>query len=287
MLTSNLVYLRKSKDLTQAQIAEFIGITGNTRWSDYERGKSTPPIEILVKISEKFKISIDDLIKIDISKATFFENEFIEEIKSERNLISNRIGNLIDKAKQSVNFSGNSDQLALLDSNMVQIPITDISVAAGTGVFNSDYMENVAHFSFPNHLLKRGATYLSVRIRGASMAPTLQDGGYMAIRLIERTEWANIADERVFVVCDTEGKSYLKRIKNRFKKGFIVLMSDSPDKASYPNFNLQADEIQSIWEAEFYISAKMPNIHSQYYSRLAQLEDKVDDLLKLLPKIEQ
>ncbi len=279
MIDKNLTYLRKSLGLKQSEMLDNIGIR-SSKWSDYERGKATPPIELLVKISDFFRVELRSLVTTDLEEGNLNkikENEFLPK---KGNLIGNLKGNLIDNEKQSV-------QVLQQVEDMVQIPITDISVAAGTGVFNSDYMENVAHFSFPNHLLKRGATYLSVRIRGASMAPTLQDGGYMAIRLIERTEWANIADERVFVVCDTEGKSYLKRIKNRFKKGFIVLMSDSPDKASYPNFNLQADEIQSIWEAEFYISAKMPNIHSQYYSRLAQLEDKVDDLLKLLPKIEQ
>jgi transcriptional regulator with XRE-family HTH domain len=278
-LPNNLKFLRKKTGKSQADIALQVKKRG-TAISSWENGLSEPSINDLLIIADYLGVNAGELIGVDIQNSTHWQNE--NPIKSDKKLdLTHDLKlDLIHQKKQSVNILEKVE-------DMVQIPITDISVAAGTGVFNSDYMENVAHFSFPNHLLKRGATYLSVRIRGASMAPTLQDGGYMAIRLIERTEWANIADERVFVVCDTEGKSYLKRIKNRFKKGFIVLMSDSPDKASYPNFNLQADEIQSIWEAEFYISAKMPNIHSQYYSRLAQLEDKVDDLLKLLPKIEQ
>ena len=75
------------------------------------------------------------------------------------------------------------------------------------------------------------------------MSPTLQDGGYAIIRFLDRSEWAKMPDERIFVVSDMEGKSYLKRVKNRFKKGFIVLKSDNPDQASYPNFNLTAEEI--------------------------------------------
>ena len=110
------------------------------------------------------------------------------------------------------------------------------------------------------------------------MAPTFQDGDYAVIRLIDRSEWAEMADKRVFVVCDTEGKGYLKRVKNRFKQDFIVLMSDSPEKASYPNFNLQTNEIHHIWEAVARVSFKMPNIHDAYYSKLEQLEDRVEVL---------
>ena len=117
------------------------------------------------------------------------------------------------------------------------------------------------------------------------MAPTLQDGGYVVVRLLDKGDWAKMPDECVFVVVDSEGKSYLKRVKNRFKKGFIVLRSDSPDRASYPSFNLEAKEIMSIWYAEWYFSAKMPNIHDQFYSRLQQMEDDMDVMKQKLLKI--
>lgn len=50
-------------------------------------------------------------------------------------------------------------------------------------------------------------------------------------------------------------------------------MSDNPDPMGYPNFNLTADEINTIWHAEWYISAKMPNIHTTYYKKVDELED--------------
>jgi phage repressor protein C with HTH and peptisase S24 domain len=130
--------------------------------------------------------------------------------------------------------------------------------------------------------LKKNATYLTVRIKGDSMAPTLQDSGYAIIRLLDKSEWAKMPDERIYAIGDVDGKVYLKRVKNRFKQDFIVLMSDNPDKASNPNFNLMTAEINTIWYMEWYFSAKLPNIHDQYYSRLKIIEDKVDDLVKKL-----
>lgn len=85
-------------------------------------------------------------------------------------------------------------------------------------------------------------------------------------------------EEQVYVVTDRDGKAYVKRVKNRLDKGFIVCMSDNPDKAYYHNFNLQTDEIHTIWHAEWYISAKMPNIHQTYYTKVSQLEDDMAEM---------
>ena len=113
------------------------------------------------------------------------------------------------------------------------------------------------------------------------MAPTIQDGGYVIIKQLDHSEWLNMPTDRIYVVVDKEGQTFLKRVKNRLsgtRGGFIVHSSDSPDKVSHPNFNLRHDEIAFIWYVEWYFTAKMPNIHDQYYDRLSRLEDTVDEL---------
>ena len=120
--------------------------------------------------------------------------------------------------------------------------------------------------------------HLCVRTRGQSMAPTIQDGSYCIIKLLEKSAWLSAPDEHIYVVTDTSGASYIKRLKNRLGKGFIVCMSDSPEKSTYPNFNLQIDEIVNLWHVEWYIAARLPNIHNQYYSRLQELEDQIAEI---------
>lgn len=160
------------------------------------------------------------------------------------------------------------------DSELMNVPVVDISVAAGTGCYNSDYMEEIDYIRFPRSMVKGNHAYLCVRIKGESMVPTLQDGGYLVIRLLDRAEWQNVRDGHVYVVSDTEGRAFVKRLKNRFNQhGFIVCMSDNPDPMGYPNFNLMADEINTIWHADWYISAKMPNIHLTYYKKVGEMED--------------
>lgn len=171
------------------------------------------------------------------------------------------------------------------DNNMI-IPITDIKAAAGSGYINTDVLKISDFVQLPVTLLKKGK-HMCVRIKGSSMSPTLQDGGFVVIRLLEKSEWLNLISHRVYVVSDLDGMTYLKRVRNRFTNGFIVLTSDNPDKATYPNFNLQQNEIVSIWYVEWYLSAKLPNIHDQFYSRLERLENSIEDINRKFDEIDR
>ena len=162
--------------------------------------------------------------------------------------------------------------------DIVSIPIVEISVAAGDGYYNGDTLDVINSIQLPQSMVKRGSQYFCVRVKGESMAPTLLDSSFLVIRLLDRSEWEYMPEEQVYVVTDRDGKAYVKRVKNRLDKGFIVCMSDNPDKVYYPNFNLQADEIHTIWHAEWYISAKMPNIHQTYYTKVSQLEDDMAEM---------
>jgi transcriptional regulator with XRE-family HTH domain len=239
---------RKEKGLTQKELADIIGVK-HTALSNWETNIAKPDIDTIIKLSNYFGISIDNLV-LGVESNKIIAQNIIQEQQADYNLAPD---------------------------NKSYIPITDINAAAGSGWFNGDNITTIDKICLPNNLL-RGGTYLAVRIKGDSMSPTLQDGGFLIIRLLDRTEWAHMPNEHVYVVSDREGKTFAKRLKNRYQKGFYVLMSDNPDKASYPNFNFQLEDINSIWHAEWYLSARMPNIHDQYYSRLQRLEDIIEDI---------
>lgn len=172
------------------------------------------------------------------------------------------------------------------ESEMVAIPVVDISVAAGSGFYNPDKLSEIDCIRMPRSMVKGGQPHLCVRIKGESMVPTLQDGGYLIIRLLDRSEWCDIHDGHVYVVSEVAGRAFVKRLKNRLSEhGFVVCMSDSADVQRYPNFNLMENELNTIWHAEWYISAKMPNIHATYYNKVSQLEDKYDDVVNQLQQI--
>lgn len=266
----NLSFLREQAKETQDKTATALGLTRSTL-ANYENGENLPKIDVGVKILQHFSISFEELMNEDLQQAHLSKK-------------SGQLKSIELKHHEPLQISYTAESNAAYEEILVPVPITDISVAAGSGIYNQDYVSNVDAIRLPTTLLKKGNTYLCVKIKGPSMAPTLQDGGYVIIRLLDKGEWARMADERVYVVADNEGRSYLKRIKNRFKQGFIVLRSDNPDQASFPNFNLTTEEINSVWIVEWYFTAKMPNVHDQYYTRLQRLEDRVEEVLNGIQK---
>jgi transcriptional regulator with XRE-family HTH domain len=53
--------MREDKDITQAQMAEYLSIH-QTTYSDYEIGNLNIPVQVLVKIADLFETSVDYLL---------------------------------------------------------------------------------------------------------------------------------------------------------------------------------------------------------------------------------
>lgn len=173
-----------------------------------------------------------------------------------------------------------------INGDFINIPLVDISVAAGSGLYNGEYLNEVEVISLPRSMVKDGKMYLCVRAKGRSMEPSILDGGHLIIRQLERSEWENIRDNYVYVVSDTDGRAYVKRLKNRLHQhGFVVCMSDNADKQNYSNFNLYEEELNTIWYVEWYFTAKIPNIQETYYHKQAELEERFDALEAKFQKI--
>lgn len=63
----NIRFLRKSKKMSQTELAEQLGLN-MASLSTYERERSEPTISTLAQIAEFFGISIDDLVFRDLTK---------------------------------------------------------------------------------------------------------------------------------------------------------------------------------------------------------------------------
>lgn len=82
--------LRKSANLQQKQVAEYLGINAQT-YGTYEKGRNEPPMEILVRISILYDIPLDILLQRDNfakNKTTAIQqidnyDKQIEELKAE------------------------------------------------------------------------------------------------------------------------------------------------------------------------------------------------------------
>lgn len=63
----NCKKLRKAKGLTQAELSKKIGLNP-TAVSAWEAQRSHPNANTLIELSTLFKVSIDDLLKVDLSR---------------------------------------------------------------------------------------------------------------------------------------------------------------------------------------------------------------------------
>lgn len=64
--------LRKSKKLTQAQVANHLNLSKATI-SGYENNIKTPSVEVLIQLSLLYGVSTDYLLGLEIRKALFIE----------------------------------------------------------------------------------------------------------------------------------------------------------------------------------------------------------------------
>lgn len=54
--------LRIDHDFKQIELANYLGVSQNT-YSDYELGKINIPIDVLIKIADYYKVSLDYLVE--------------------------------------------------------------------------------------------------------------------------------------------------------------------------------------------------------------------------------
>lgn len=67
-VASNLKYLRARKGWKQSDLARHLGKT-SAAISEYEKGKSLPPLDVAYKIGQIFDVTVDDLFGNDLHRA--------------------------------------------------------------------------------------------------------------------------------------------------------------------------------------------------------------------------
>ncbi|GAB3330294.1 hypothetical protein GCM10027429_07380 [Marivirga atlantica] len=92
MIGKNLRYLRDKKGLSQTALAEALDLKrGNI--SSYEKELAQPSIQSLIRISAYFDVSVEDLVKRDLSVEVIKEENLLEKF-SHHTIVQNLKGKL-------------------------------------------------------------------------------------------------------------------------------------------------------------------------------------------------
>ncbi|MEH0007836.1 MAG: S24 family peptidase [Flavobacteriales bacterium] len=248
-INSRIIQLIDYLGISKNKFAKEIGISSG-RMSNIATQRNKPDSEMLQIILERFtNVCAEWLI---LGKGPMFKRE---RPTREKIIV------------ETVDTSGNR-----------VIPVSNISAAAGFGLYNDAYAETKDFISLPARFLQSGA-HVTIRLKGMSMTPTFHDGSFQIVRILERAEWRDMPKQFVGVVVDTEGKGYFKRIKNRIpERNSLILTSDHIDRGAYPNFTLDAKDIQTICYWALGLQFKAPNANADLAEKVSELESELSDL---------
>ncbi len=213
LLIKNLKYLRAEKGWTQQELADALGVPRPT-YSGWERGSAEPSITHLIQIANMFEVTLDGLLKDDLSNTQF-----------------------------EVNQSAQMRVLAISVDNTGEEQIELIDTTAEAGYLESykdpEFIKDLPKIKLPD--LPVG-TYRAFEISGDSMLP-VASGSLIIARYVEQIE--HIKNGRTYVIATTNNGLVYKRIQNLSQAQSILAISDN---RIYPPFEIRYEQIMEIWE---------------------------------------
>ncbi len=216
-IATNIKHLRKLKGLTQEQFANELDIS-KSRVGSYEESRSEPPIDMLIKISNFFKIPIDAIIKNDLTLGK--EDAFID------------IGN------QRILFPMRVDEN---NNDVIEVVTQEASAGYLQGYADTEYIANLPIMSL--NFLPTGK-HRAFPIKGDSMHPWVKDGDVVIGEYLEsakyvKNNWCYI------ILTKNDGLVYKRIFTNKIDQGYLTLSSDNK---VYQPYLLHLSEVLEIWQ---------------------------------------
>lgn len=195
---------RKNRKITQKELAEIVGINNEVTLGTYESGRNRIPVDILLRITNYFKIPLTKFLKFDDSGIDLIPYTSHDEI-------CNNISESGDIVKVSV-YS---------------------EVGAGNFVDFSSY-NSITELYLKKEFYKKNM--VAVKVRGESMSPTVRENGYVGIDINDR----EYLEGKIYAVRIPDEGIAIKRVFYYKDQGKIVLKSDNKN---FADRELKTDKI--------------------------------------------
>lgn len=261
--TSNIKFLRKRRGRTQDDIAVALNLKRSTL-SGYENGVAQPGIEILISFSRYFNMSIDTLLKIDISK-----------------LSESQLGELERGYDAYVRGSNLRVLTTTVDpENKENIELVPEKAKAGyaTGYADPEYIGELPRFRLP--FLSDKRKYRTFQLKGDSMLP-IPDGSWVTGEFLQ--DWRDIISGKAYIVFTLNDGIVFKVVENNLTKdGKLVLYSLNP---VYEPYEVHVNEIKEIWKFVNYISSELPDPVLPEKQLIKSIAVMKDDLERIKAKL--
>lgn len=240
----NLKFLRKLKGLTQEEFALKLQIKRSLLGA-YEEERAEPRVDVLEIVSDLFNVSLDDLLRRDMSE-------------SKENYLSRR------------------RQLKMAANNHL-IHFVPMKAAAGylAGYADHEFIDELNTFTLP--MLGSGH-HRAFEIIGDSMLPT-PTGSIIVGQKVESLDQVK-QNTACIVVSRNEGIVYKRVSRSSKSKNKVTLTSDNP---AFQPYQINAADILEIWQAQMVIS-KIAQQQRWDVGQLAQLVNNLQEQVSTIKK---
>jgi len=256
---SNIKLLRKRRNRTQDEVAEQLKMKRSTL-SGYENRVSQPGLEVLMLFADYYRIAVDTLLKVDLSKLSETQLRQLENGED----VFLRGGNLRVLA-------------STVDSeNRENIELVPMKAQAGytSGFSDPEYISELQVFNLP--FLSGEKKYRTFQLKGDSMLP-IPEKAWVTGEYVQ--DWKSVKDGQACVVLTVNDGIIFKILENRIgEEGVFICYSLNPLYEPYP---VHVNEIREIWKFVHFISQELPDPiipENQLVRTVAGLKQDLDQL---------
>lgn len=234
--------LRESRNMTQTELSEILGMKTYTTVSKWEKNENFPKGKDLKKLAEIFNVTSDYLLGLsdtELGKITT-QNSHPEILTIYNQLEEPKQEKVLDYAKEQLEEQNSSKIVSIFDKTKNDEDyITDYVeglVAAGHGTFQEDNL----HMEVKLRAEDVPDEYDTIaKVAGDSMEPMIEDNDLLFIKVKNQVD---INDIGIFQI---NGKNFVKKLKRDYDGGWYLQSLNN----SYEEIHLtEDDDIRTIGE---------------------------------------
>ena len=259
----NVKLLRKRRGRTQEDLAFSLNMKRPTL-SGYENGVAQPGLDALVAFSRFFNVSIDTLVKTDLSGLA--ESQLSQ---LERGYDVYLTGSKLRVLATTVD-----------NKNEENIELVSEKAKAGykTGFADPEFIRVLPTFQMP--FLSKQKKYRSFQISGDSMLP-IPDGSWVTCEFVQN--WNLVQNRHAYVIHTLDDGVVFKVVENLIRTGGKLRLHSL--NTLYEPYDVHVNNIREIWKFVHYISSEMPEgnlLNENLAGRVSQLQKEVEAIHRKL-----